>query len=368
MRVLRSFLPVGQGAFFREAFYDGKNRHNIVYDCGSSTDIEIVKTTIRNEFDKGETIDALFISHFDDDHINGIPFLLEYCNVRQIFIPYLSKRDLLINQLFGLASYGEKGTVFNFLHNPYVFLDEHCLDQRPRLFQIRDNDFSENDVNGIDAVSLPSGNDVSQRISNDIVWEYIPFNFRNRERSKIFFEELKRILSDDLFAMDEINRNNIVDFYKSYKKQIISAMRVVPGDFNTNSMCLFSGIQNKRSLQRALWPHSRMCYYHSAPKPIGCLYTGDYDASGAQKWVELRKAYSTYWDYIGCLQVPHHGSKYNYNHEFALIDAYFIISAGLNNKYRHPHSAVVKDLLLNGRNLCWVSELRNSQVDLICMP
>ena len=93
MRILRSFFPIGQGAFFRETFLYGENKYNVIYDCGSSSNSVLVETTIRNEFSKDETIDALFISHFDEDHINGIPFLLEYCNVRRIFFPLLTTRD-----------------------------------------------------------------------------------------------------------------------------------------------------------------------------------------------------------------------------------------------------------------------------------
>lgn len=370
MRVLRSFLPVGQGAFFREAFYDGKIRRNIVYDCGSLTDIEIVKTTIRNEFNEGETIDAVFISHFDEDHINGIPFLLEYCNVRRIFFPLLTTQDKIALQLYSLSTMGRDGVAYRFLHNPYLFLQEHCRYQRPRLFQVRPAEIDNNDIYGIDAYTIPSGTSLDNIwiVNEGIRWEFAPYNFRLEERSKLFTDALEKNLFSCGIKSDDIRESNMVDIYKEHKEEIIAAFKAVPGGFNTNSMCLFSGIQNEKSFQRAYGPHSRMYYYHSIPKPIGCLYTGDYDASGPQKWKGLKNAYSTYWDYIGCLQIPHHGSSHNYNPQFALMNAYFIISAGLSNKYRHPHSAVVKDLLLNGCDLSWVSELRHSQKDLICRP
>ena len=92
--VIRSFLPVGQGAFYRESFKTGlQSNINVIYDCGSSTDIHIVETCITREFSNGEEIQAVFISHFDDDHINGLPFLLKYCNVKKIFFPLLDTRN-----------------------------------------------------------------------------------------------------------------------------------------------------------------------------------------------------------------------------------------------------------------------------------
>lgn len=41
--MLRSFLPVGQGAFYFERFEYDKDRINIIYDCGSLTDVSIVE-------------------------------------------------------------------------------------------------------------------------------------------------------------------------------------------------------------------------------------------------------------------------------------------------------------------------------------
>ena len=84
--MIRSFLPVGQGAFYCECF-DLRNEYrlNVIYDCGSATSVKFVEQAIKNNFTKGETIHAVFISHLDEDHINGIPYLLRYCRVEKIF-------------------------------------------------------------------------------------------------------------------------------------------------------------------------------------------------------------------------------------------------------------------------------------------
>lgn len=96
MRMMRSFLPVGQGAFYCEQF-DGLlpngEKVNVVYDCGSSTDVKLVKGQIRATFDRNETIHAVFISHLHYDHINGLEYLLEYCNVKNIFFPLMNEED-----------------------------------------------------------------------------------------------------------------------------------------------------------------------------------------------------------------------------------------------------------------------------------
>lgn len=88
--MIRSFLPVGQGAFYCEQFggFAETERVNIIYDCGSSTNVKLVEEQIKNNFQKNEIIHAVFISHLDNDHINGIPFLLKYCKVKKIFFRY----------------------------------------------------------------------------------------------------------------------------------------------------------------------------------------------------------------------------------------------------------------------------------------
>lgn len=93
--MIRSFLPVGQGAFYCEQFEGwGDNEDvNIVYDCGSSTNVKLVEKQIRDNFYKGQTIHAVFISHLDDDHINGIPFLLKYCHVKKMFFPLITEKN-----------------------------------------------------------------------------------------------------------------------------------------------------------------------------------------------------------------------------------------------------------------------------------
>ena len=39
-------------------------------------------------------------------------------------------------------------------------------------------------------------------------------------------------------------------------------------------------------------------------------------------------------------QIPHHGSKYNYNNEFLTMSPWHIVSAGRRSRFRHPHKEV----------------------------
>ena len=93
-------MPVGQGGFAVEQFEAG--RYNVVFDCGTTTRIgkknckKVIEDEIRRTFEPRTRIQKVFISHFHEDHINGLPFLLEHCRVDEIYLPYLTQSEQVI--------------------------------------------------------------------------------------------------------------------------------------------------------------------------------------------------------------------------------------------------------------------------------
>jgi len=85
MKITRTFYPVGQGAFYCED-HDGRV---IVYDCGSQN-----RTLIEPQAcafaEQNQKIEAIFISHLHMDHVNGLPALLQNCQVERVFLPLLN--------------------------------------------------------------------------------------------------------------------------------------------------------------------------------------------------------------------------------------------------------------------------------------
>ena len=85
--MLRIFKNVGDALFTVEEIM-GKY---FVYDCGGPSK-DIINKAINEVFTKdGIEIEAVFISHFDKDHINGIHYLLKNFKVRRLFIPELAR-------------------------------------------------------------------------------------------------------------------------------------------------------------------------------------------------------------------------------------------------------------------------------------
>ncbi|GAA6530470.1 hypothetical protein LPYR103PRE_24430 [Segatella asaccharophila] len=79
--VIRTIHPVGQGAFYTEEFFDNQHdvNHTVVFDCGSKTKPKssraktlYIDNVVNSSFGDKQKIDLFFISHFDEDHVNGI--------------------------------------------------------------------------------------------------------------------------------------------------------------------------------------------------------------------------------------------------------------------------------------------------------
>ena len=87
--MIRTFHAIGQGAFYTEFFED----FIAVYDCGSNNNIDLIRKRINATFEEGTKIDAIFISHLHEDHVNGLEYLLDYCQVHRLFLPLLTNDE-----------------------------------------------------------------------------------------------------------------------------------------------------------------------------------------------------------------------------------------------------------------------------------
>ena len=374
--MLRSFLPVGQGAFYIEQFEAQHHRINVVYDCGSSTQGFDINQEIRSNFDKGEEIFIVFISHLHKDHVNGLEYLLSYCNVKNIVFPFTFQKDkilMIIEYLCSSKKHTLQDSTYRLIENPSKFI--HYISPNTNLYAvILGNEFSNDNRRElynqaeIDRVHiLNSGENVLNHIRNKSVneiknyWEYIPFNFKDDIKRDVFYNVLSAKFDD------KINESNIGKYLLQWsspkiQKVFIETYKEVNQDLNVNSMILFSGIKDLSTRQRMVIPNNCVCKCCYPSRANGCLYFGDYNSNGKIRWKELKRSYEKYWDYIGCIQIPHHGSKNSYNHELSLMDAFHVVSAGKSNQFRHPHSAVIKDLLFESKHPYVVTEEKNSEV------
>lgn len=370
MHMRRFFLPVGQGAFYLERFWLPDKVHpiNVVYDCGSLSGKEILLSVIHDMFHRGEEIAAVFLSHLHEDHVNGLPMLLQHCHVRKVYFPEIEKEDIpllqLQNRANDLAEEASSQQLLQSLPNPR---DPFDLNSETMWISVRE---ANKDIDNEDDNRRKFPQSLSQLCdqslsAQDDDWLFVPFNFRRT----IIIDQLKEALGELLHQdPNQLTNKTLLDYWDKNaenRRRIKRIFLSIAGEFNTNSMTLYSGRMSNNGFQIAQHGHHcldpfRPCccfpfHHYWLPfwdrpnfKAAGCLYTGDYNASGSEEWKTLKEHYQRYWDLIGCIQIPHHGSQHNFNDEFCKHDAYFVISAGLGNQYKHPSADVLAKLYEKG--------------------
>ena len=390
----RMFLPVGQGAFYSEKLsYKNENKY-VIYDCGSNTSTKTLQTQIKNNLPLDESIFIIFISHFDRDHINGLEYILNNYKVENIVIPYIYEKDrytLALKYLF-MGRRSPKKITSSFIYK-LIIDPASVIDQKTNLYYVMPYDKEKYDNNNFANIIestqnlIHSGESVLAKIRNkntkeatifeELHWKFVPFNFKENERADLFYKKLKSLSPHGINEPKKILSlltNN--DTESEIKNELIAALKKayksVEGDINTKSMTLFSGTKLNCKCQRLLYKayfcktclrftDEIFCTYFDCTQN-GCLYTGDYDAKDTEKWNDMKKAYNDYWQFIGCVQIPHHGSCNNYNPEFTLMDSYFVVSAGISavTKQKHPHKTVIEDFKLKNIPLHIVTENEES--------
>lgn len=323
----RSFLNVGQALFSVE-------RHGCittVFDCGGDR-FPVVREAIRDALIEGETIDALFLSHYDRDHVNGVRELVKFCKVKRLFLPLVGKPLIL----YALAEMRAGSFAYEFTLDPARALKSlHDENQEkdlyiPDLHFINEDDgerqrSSEESI-PVDINELRNGGNYDSGTDftfNDYhmhgCWIYRVFNrkYMNQSEWNKFLKNLN--LGADATITD------ILEGFKSnklgLKKALIEAEVVTDKTINEYSMTLYTGANS-----------------HCPEFPDlknGCLYTGDYNAIANYNC--LHNVYADLWDNIGLVQVPHHGSKYNTDNKLidgALPHAKFVVSSKVG-PYNH---------------------------------
>lgn len=359
--MIRTFQSVGQGAFYTEEF----SGFNVIYDCGTDTGgIKSINKEISTVFNKNESIDIVFVSHFHRDHINGLQHLLSHCKVKFIVLPLL-------------CDYQRIEVFFETYKLNSQFINDLILDPENAINQISsgtkvifvkpfDGILKDPMIEYIESTSsqvLESG--VRIRSKNIDKWEYIPFNFIDTNRRQLLKEKLES---------SSINIGSVDHFKRAWqnstkKKNLIKAYKSITPNLNLSTMTIYSGPLEDdcyRGRTCSDRPLVELLYPFVEPVNVGCLYLGDYEAKDKSKWDSLEQAYKGIWDKIGTIQIPHHGSKENYNE---LLNSnpyiYSVISAGIDNKHRHPHSYTTAKIIENKGILRQVTESPSSRLHFI---
>lgn len=387
----RVFHPVGQGAFYSEQIYSGRNVFEMVFDCGNERGhnkkklkeyspelFNYFENRINNNKDKVWKIDLLFISHFHADHIS---FLIKYrrkYQVKNLIIPLLTPQEINLLLLgVALKEYQIDIKAYHeLLTNPENFFGEDC-----HIIKINSDKSNESNL-------LKTFNPIFKLQYNDNkliiyhpdpqshyyfpIWLYIPYDFIKYFCRSDYKEKLSDLLDKTKFTPQCLKDvKDITEILKDNTKNSLSCLKALYEEINRdlNKICLgvFSG-----PIPFHLYSYLRnldLKKYNKIFKKQSCLYTGDIPFKATKEincveevrkliiksYASLSKLYSESEDYdfennfdwhIGTLQIPHHGSGRNYSDDFfklKFINA--VICFGSNNGYHHPDQILKEKLL-----------------------
>ena len=345
MELTRIIHPVGQGGFYSETLRCDENEINVIYDCGGNSIITMEKY-LDNYFPNrlNKKIDAVFISHLHDDHINGLKYLLDNYNVKFLFLPQLT-RDEQLELLLYLILKNRGGFPDNYGMLIWILTENQYNEtQVIRISHSNGDDYIRTEINGNDVniewESLEKNTiNTGTKIYFEPNWLFIPYNPPVKTNNgKSFYDKFKEVLRISDFSFDElpsIVRNNGLEKCKGIYRDFFR------NNHNAYSMTLFSGVAEPdyRFIHYCDYcedicsrlPHRRNKKSWSSPN---CLYTGDFDTQN--QFDNMKSFYGPLWETIGSIQVPHHGSRNNFCPQMYEYAHHVFISVGERNRYHHP--------------------------------
>lgn len=153
----------------------------------------------------------------------------------------------------------------------------------------------------------------------DIAWKYDVMFFETAEPERQFLNEILNALG---LPEDDFDKFHEEEYYRTLAQKVRSKdiVNIVKGIMEKG----FEGDHNSYSLQ--VYSHQPG---EEQPLCFDCLYMGDIKISD---WYQGQiKATNPHY-----LQVPHHGSCYNYDPVFLEKNRLVFISVGDKNLYHHP--------------------------------
>lgn len=345
----RTFHPVGQGAFFTEQFYDDNQDtllYNVVYDCGSKSSgiRKQMERSIRNILHDKKKIDVLFLSHFDDDHVNYVMYLKlnGHLDGTRIFIPMMEAEEWLeiepyYNNYHLILSLNEQRVGGTKVIKVKFEDSERRASEEPEEVTIEE----------ISRDSISSGTILKPNIPNvGPIWRYTPFNVRFYSLINTFTTQLRQ---NGLYYDQLGNRVYVLQHMGELKKIYQGLGKKPTGGtaINLNSLLVMSyPVKPEQCKEYGNSTTCRMYFYEwyrwnerftkywfttNKLYAGSCLYTGDTSANDPTVWNKIGDMISRRLNQnnrLTLMQVPHHGSKHSYDAKLVDSDRYY---AGFTN-------------------------------------
>lgn len=351
-RVVRTFHPVGQGAFYSERHLTPEP-FNIVYDCGNLGCKNQVKPVVEKAFSDSDRIDILFISHFDLDHVSLISALKPYPKgIKKVVLPLLDEDEkAFLSGYYRCTNDQEADSDIDepirLLANPDEFFPgaEIVFVRPAREDRVIPGELPQGMRE--DRVGTPRVVESGVNVGDGKwIWAFIPYNHGFSARAQTLVKELSDWMTNENHDPKELYK---ADFVSKHRAELNRIYQKIGRGANENSMVVYSG-------PLATIPHSCYGFVTSPcklsflpPHPVhcapGCLFTGDAELEN----FDLVKIFRNYLHLIGTVQQPHHGSDIRFDVSHLPVSGCMCpVSYGLLNNYGHPNSCVLQQVRARG--------------------
>lgn len=368
MKMIRTILPVGQGGFYTEMFQIEDKECLYVYDCGSHTEGE-PESTIQSAIPDDKEIEILFISHFDEDHVNGIKELVSHHSIKKVVLPQIDK----YHWFYILTNAMDNGGT----PHPNLLTDLQNVIKDSAIIQVAPF-YEEEQSLGPRTYNEDSNPPSNPIMSGDVlqiktIWEYVPINTASRQKIETLEKELLPIFQREyaaLQSLEDLPDQKVANVISRHTSEINKIYKKIFKDSNKASMCLYSGglLSGHVFMTLLHCSYCPRCYYNSHFYDFeACLYTGDADLTVKKLTKAIKCLLGKRTERIGTIQIPHHGSKHNSdvrsmdsitdNHPVLLFTSY-----GTKNRHRHPSLYLLNQLRAAGYCVHEVTEFKHTSL------
>ena len=303
------------------------------------------------------------MSHFDNDHVNGVVRLLRCYSTSALVLPYITKcmRVALIadNQM------SVSDEAYQLANNPRKFLREQGVENvdsvifvPPPSKRVSSKEvFIKKEADDVAYLSFYGENifgeeapivylqDVSKPICRADVWEFYTLN---AHAQKVEAEKLSNRIKLVYSNRDDFDDVKMLEL-KSLYNNLAKRLRVSRNDISTYVF----GMPSASSMKKTLNGFSKSFCVHDIEGLTesqgvefsnefggGIFYGGDGCLKETQE-INHFKSSELYKHLNGnclCFQVMHHGSKFNYSDAVAgLIGSKYSVFSSKPSRYGHPH-------------------------------
>ena len=355
LQVFRNIHPIGQGAFYTETLHrpNSNDDKHIVYDCGVLPYSRRLEEEIGNFLPKDSTIDILFLSHFHADHVNGVQKLAKKYRIRHVVLPQIDDYEWF----YILENYLTTDDVnVALISNIRAAVGDANLVQVAPIGENGEGTVS-NENTAIDGLANRVINGLSPIVIDNkdfVLWHFIVVNPLLKGNIETLKAEIQNVnYNGRKLSIEDMHNPNILPVVRKDLQAVYS--KVFKGG-NEYSMCMLSEMADRyqyesfSTFNRIKCHNDFCCRYGYCLEDCnnyridGGLYCGDADFLHCDTLHCLKKRLDGRERNVGLLQLPHHGSKENFNIDLLNWLRSLRVSFacfGSPNRYNHPSSDVM---------------------------